>query len=250
MRALALCLSLLLLTACGSLSSFRVLAPSAFDMDQAEPNVYVEPTMSMAQREQLQRQINLGRAQVERFFGALHTTPYFVACATPACALRFGSHGERAAAFGDQAIRLSHNGLTAPVVAHEWVHAEVYRRVGGAWKVGRIPRWFDEGLAVVIADEARHSETNWREIQRRGQATPALAELMSRRDWVAAVIRYGEPNVDDPNNLRVVYSTAGHELRRWLACAGPAGTLALLGAVRAGEPFAAAYGRLGGRCVG
>ena len=33
---------------------------------------------------------HIGRAQVERFYGSITTTPYFVACVTSECDVRFG----------------------------------------------------------------------------------------------------------------------------------------------------------------
>ena len=239
----------LLLGACGSLQSARMLAPGLYGMAQVDAKLYVEPAMSAAQRQALQRQIEIGRAQVARFYGGITTAPYFVACISAACAAHFGSLGARAAAFGDSAIRLAPDGLTAPLVAHEWSHAELYGRVGGWLAARRLPRWFDEGLAVVVADEARHTEDNWREIQRRGLATPALTELESFSDWTRAVRSYGETQIDDPDNLRLVYSTAGHELRQWLRRAGAGGVQSLLTAVREGEAFDTAYQRIGGGTV-
>ena len=239
----------LLLSACGSLHSFRMAAPGAFGMEKVGAALYVEPEMPREQRDRLVQQIALGRAQVERFYGTLETTPFIAACATTACSARFGSYGERATAFGDGAIRLSHNGRAAPLVAHEWSHTEVFHRVGGWTKVGRLPRWFDEGLAVVIADEPLHSEANWQEIGRRGLPVPALADLVSREQWAAAIRQYGETLGDVPGNLRVVYTTAGHEVRRWLGCAGAERALALIAAVRAGEAFEAAHARLGAACA-
>ncbi|MBC7733064.1 MAG: hypothetical protein H7306_14390 [Bacteriovorax sp.] len=238
-----------LLSACGTLGSARMLSPGSFGMDEVNAKLYVEPAMGVEQRQDLQRQIGIGRAQVEHFYGDITTAPCFVACVTAECALRFGSHGERAAAFGASAIRLSHNGLAAALVAHEWSHVELYQRVGGWPRVAQIPRWFDEGVAVAVAGEARHSEANWREIQSRGVPAPALTELVSRSDWNAALIKYGETRPEDPGNLRAVYSAAGHEVRHWLACAGPAGTAALLTAVSEGAAFDSAYRRIGGSCV-
>ena len=240
----ALCGAALLLSACGALHSARMLSPTSFGLEAAGPKLYVEPAMTAEQRTALQAQIAAGRALVAAFYGDIATDPYFVACVTFECAQRFGSYGERAAAFGDSAIRLAPNGLAAPLVAHEWSHAELYRRVGGAWHWSAVPRWFDEGLAVVVANEALHSEANWQEIQRRGLATPPLTALVTRADWTAAVQQYGETQGDVPGNLRIVYSTAGHEVRGWLACAGPQGALALLAAVREGEAFDEVYARI------
>ena len=237
------------LSACGALHNARMWFPSASGMDEIDPALYVEPAMSAQQRGALQRQIELGRARVEAFYGSITTAPYVVACVTARCALRFGSYGEPATAFGDVAIRLSLNDRLTQLVAHEWSHAELYRRVGGWRHIGKIPRWFDEGVAVVVADEALHAPANWDEIARRGLPTPPLTALVSRSDWAAAIRKYGETLGDDPNNLRVVYSTAGAEVRTFLACAGTVGIAAVLDAVRADEPFGAAYARVGRRCV-
>ena len=242
------------LSACGALHNARMGFPRASGMDEIDATLYVEPAMNADQRRALQRQIELGRAQVEAFYGSITTAPYFVACVTAPCAVRFGSYGEPASAFGDVAVRLSLHRVSLPrrlpqLVAHEWSHAELYRRVGGWRHIGKIPRWFDEGVAVVVADESLHAPANWDEIARRGLPTPPLTELVSRRDWAAAVRKYGETRGDDPSNLRVVYSTAGHEVRGFLACAGRAGVAAVLDAVQAAEPFDAAYARVGKTCV-
>ena len=205
--------------------------------------------MSAEQRQEVQRQIDIGRAAVERFYGDITTTPYFVACLTTSCDDHFGSYGQRAAAYGDLAIRLSAQGLTAPLVAHEWSHAELYRRTGGWWYARKIPRWFDEGVAVVVADEPRHSEDNWREIQRRGLPIPQLGTLISFSDWGDAVNQYGETAGDVPGNLHVVYTVAGHEVRMFLSCSGPTGVAAVLDAVRSGSSFDDAYAIVSAKCL-
>ena len=237
------------LSACGALHNARMWFPGASGMDQVTATLFVEPLMNADQRTALRGQIEVGRARVEAFYGSITTAPYFVACVTAGCAERFGSFGEPATAYGDVAIRVSLNARLTRLVAHEWSHAELYRRVGSWRHIGKIPRWFDEGVAVVVADEALHAPANWDEIARRGLSTPPLSELVTRSDWSEAVGRYGETRGDDPNNLRVVYTTAGREVRAFVSCAGAAGVVALLGAVQAGEPFDAAYARLTRRCA-
>lgn len=241
--------SSLALTGCGAIHSARMWFPAASGMDEVGPQLYVEPSMTAEQRQQLQRQIEIGRASVAAFYGDVTARPYIVACLTSECDIRFGSYGQRAAAYGDLAIRLSAKGLSAPLIAHEWSHAEVYRRAGGWWYARKIPRWFDEGVAVVVADEPRHSESNWREIQQRGLTVPPLGELQSFSDWGAAVRRYGETEGDVPGNLHVVYTAAGHEVRTFLACAGPAGVLTVLDALRSGLPFDQAYSNAKSKCA-
>jgi hypothetical protein len=236
------------LSGCGAIHSARMWYPQAAGMDVVDPQLYVEQAMSTQLRLEVQRQIGLGRATVEAFYGSIVTTPYFVACLTAFCDERFGSYGQRAAAYGDLAIRLSVQGLSAPIVAHEWSHAELFRRAGGWWYARRIPRWFDEGVAVVVADEPRHSEANWREIQRRALPTPPLGALVSFSDWGRAVAAYGETAGDVPDNLHVVYSAAGHAVRVFLACAGAAGVARVLDEVHAGSGFDAAYASVQAGC--
>jgi len=238
-----------LLTACGTVHSARMWFPKTFGMDEVNPRLYAEPAMTAEQRQEVERQINSGRAQVERFYGSITSAPYFVACITRECDVRFGSYGQPAAAYGELAIRLWAKGLAAPVVAHEWSHAELYHRAGGWWYARKIPRWFDEGVAVVVANESRHSEENWREIQRQGLPIPRFDELISFKDWGVAINKYGETAGDVPSNLRVVYTTAGHEVRGFLSRAGPTGVAAVLDAVSAGSAFDEAYARVGGKCV-
>ena len=238
-----------LLTACGTVHSARMWFPKTFGLDEVNSRLYVEPAMTAEQRQEVQRRIDLSRIQVERFYGSITTTPYFVACITKECDARFGSYGQPAAAYGELAIRLWAKDFSAPavaVVAHELSHAELYHRVGGWWYARKIPRWFDEGVAVLVGDESRHSEENWREIQRQGLPAPKLDELMSFSDWGVAVNKYGETAGDVPSNLHVVYTTAGHTVREFLLCAGPTGIAAVLDAVHAGDSFSEAYARAEG----
>jgi len=237
------------LSGCGTIHSARMWFPKVSGMDEVDPQLYVEPVMSVEQRQEVQRQINIARAAVETFYGDITTTPYFVACLTTECDDRFGSYGQRAAAYGDLAIRLSPKGLSAPLIAHEWSHVELYRRAGGWWHARKIPRWFDEGVAVVVANEPRHSEDNWREIQRRGLSMPQLGALNSFGDWGDAVRKHGETAGDHVGNLHLVYTAAGHAVRTFLSCTGPSGVATVLGAVRSGSTFDDAYARVSAKCV-
>jgi len=248
-RALLLGACAVLLAGCGALHSAPMWFPKTSGMDEVTPLLYVEPSMTADQRQELQRQIEIAHATLVAFYGDATATPYFVACLTKACDVRFGSYGQRAAAYGDFAIRLSAEGLSSPLIAHEWSHAELYRRAGGWWSARNVPRWFDEGVAVVVANEPRHSEDNWREIQNRGLPIPKLDELTSFSDWGAAMGRYGETEGDVPGNFHVVYTTAGHEVRTFLSCAGPAGLNALLDALHAGAAFEKAYAAAQTHCI-
>lgn len=248
-KAVLLGASAVLLAGCSAIHSAQMWFPKASGMDEVTPRLYVEPSMTADQRQELQRQIEIARAAIVAFYRDATATPYIVACLTNACDVRFGSYGQRAAAYGDIAIRLSAKGLTSPLIAHEWSHAELFRRVGGWWYARKIPRWFDEGVAVVVANEPRHSEENWREIQHRGLSFPKLDELTSFSDWGVAVRKYGEIEGDVPENLHVVYTAVGHEVRTFLSCVGQAGVITLLDALRSGEVFEVAYAAAQAKCI-
>ena len=237
------------LTGCGTLHSARMWFPKSFGLEEVNPRLYVEPTMTAEQREAVQRQISMGRAQVERFYGSITTTHYFVVCSSRECDARFGSYGQPAASYGDMAIRLGPKGGSAPLVAHEWSHAEFYRRAGGWWLARKVPRWFDKGLAVVVANEPRHSEENWQEISRRRLPVPPLGALTPFGDWGEAVRKYGETAGDVPGNLHVVYTAAAHQVRAFLSCAGAAGVATLLRAMRSGSSFDDAYAAVSVKCA-
>lgn len=68
--------------------------------------------------------------------------------------------------------------------------------------------------------------------------TPTLNELESRGKWLAAVKKYGDDSTNK-EQYKVVYVTAGHEVRSWYQKAGKAGLGQL--AIRQERPFAQEY---------
>ncbi|MHB8809541.1 MAG: hypothetical protein ACYC9M_05955 [Desulfobulbaceae bacterium] len=235
-----ICLATLTLPACGTLKSTKLLAPAAFGMKQIAPRVYVDPKMTAKQRLTLAEAIATARERIHSFYGNVAANPEIIACATEQCFQRFGGVTARAKAYGASKLLLSPRGLTAPIVAHEWSHAELCTRAGGYFAAKDIPRWFDEGLAVLLSNEPTHSEDIWLAVNEAGIATPALNELESREKWLAAVKKYGDASTNK-EQYKVVYATAGHEVRTWYREAGKAGLAQLIEAIKQGRPFAQAY---------
>src|SRR5215471_1911382 len=59
--------------------------------------------------------------------------------------------------YGTTFIRLSPRGLDQTILAHEFSHVELHARIGQFRLLMRaIPAWFDEGLAVIVSDDARY----------------------------------------------------------------------------------------------
>ena len=52
----------------------------------------------------------------------------------------------------NRAVMLSPRGIDPVIAAHELTHVELHARLGR----GSVPQWFDEGLAVLVADDLRY----------------------------------------------------------------------------------------------
>jgi len=235
-----ICLALLGLSACSTLKSAKLLAPATFGMEQIAPRVYVDPKMTEMQRLALTEAITTARQRIHLYYGNVVAEPEIIACSTEQCFQRIGGETARAKSYGAAKMLLSPRGLTAPMIAHEWSHAEFSTRVGGSFAAKDIPRWFDEGLAVLVSNEPTHSEEIWQAINEAGITTPALNELESREKWLTAVKKYGDA-ATNKEQYKVVYATAGHEVRHWYRKAGKSGLSQLIEAIRQGKPFIQAY---------
>ncbi len=181
------------------------------------------------------------RSKVLDHFGEINSSPDIFACSSNACYQRLGGTTSRAKAFGGSKILLSPRGITAPLIAHEWSHAELYDRLGGYPELKKVPAWFNEGLAVVVSDEPTHSEQVWNDIVKSGIPTPTLAELTTQKNWPAVVKIYSADTNVNPEALKVVYATAGHEVRGWLSKAKSDGLIRLITLLKQDVPFEKAY---------
>lgn len=116
------------------------------------------------------------------------------------------------------------------LLAHELAHLLVFRASGGA----RLPRWFEEGVATVAARE-------W--------------GLEDGARFAAAVIGPGPESLAeveraftlDPGQVARSYALSAALVRYLLRLGGPDAVAVLLGQVRRGETFEAAFLRTAGR---
>ena len=243
---LALLAAAALSAGCGPAAVVRRLVPALSGMEREGPSLWVEPGMALALRAELQQDMVLARDRVGRCYGSVESSPRVFACFSPARARSLGLRARnRGVTLGGRTIVLGPHGLVTPILTHEWAHAESSARLGRG-VMRRVPRWFDEGLASVVADEPWHSEAHWREIERRGMSVPHMNELYTYRQLLDALRDYGDTRSDSAGNQHVVYSAAAHEVRGWLARAGRDGLPRLITALRAGESFGPAYLRIGG----
>lgn len=149
-------LAVLLAAAAGVVVAYPAVAatacPGCYGLERVRPGVHVEPGLTLAQRRQVTDAVAEGTRRVAAFFGDLRSDPEFLACLSDACYARIGGGGERGIAVLNRAVMLSPRGIDPVIAAHELAHVELHARLGGA----AVPQWFDEGLAVLVSDDARY----------------------------------------------------------------------------------------------
>ncbi|OZM81856.1 hypothetical protein [Pseudonocardia sp. MH-G8] len=144
--------------------------------------------------------VDEGTQRVAEFFGDLRGGPAFLACLTDACYARIGGGGERGIAVLNRAVMLSPRGIDPVIAAHELTHVELHARLGSA----TVPQWFDEGLAVLVSDDARYLQPAGTGDRCRVEPAGPLPETLG--DWLHAAGA-------DPQ----VYAQAGCAVSRLLA---------------------------------
>jgi hypothetical protein len=95
------------------------------------------------------------------FFGRPAADPAYVFCDTEKCDRRFSLRtvkgaGPRAKTVGDQLIVIGTRGRDQVIITHEQVHADLHSLFSLVDVIrGRVPAWFDEGLAGYVAKDKR-----------------------------------------------------------------------------------------------
>jgi hypothetical protein len=207
-----------------------LVCPGCFGFERLSDAVYVERSMSDAERTQFRQAMAQGTERVAHFYGQLTAEPVVLACATDACSQRLGGGSSRGAAYWTVALRLAPLGLNPVIIAHERSHIELHRRLGLLkFLTGAIPSWFDEGVAVVVSDDPRY-------LRPAGDGDRCLAAPDSRLPQsLAAWLRAAGQQHD-------VYAQAACKVVRWMeAHGGEHAVTALVEHVRGGATFDAAY---------
>jgi hypothetical protein len=206
------------------------LCPSCYRLERETPNLIVEAGMPAAMRRQLESDIALAETTVRSFYGTFEKQPLLIACATDACDLRLGGRGSRAATMSTPlttVIRLAPSGLNPTILAHEFSHVELLRRLG-TWALikGILPAWVDEGVAVIVSNDDRFLRPGFkaadrclRDTDRPLPVTPfewgpiAGKDTMIYADAACRVLHWIDANGGTPGLLRALDSVAaGHHV--------------------------------------
>lgn len=205
--------------------------PGCFGLEQAGDGVFLQTGMAAAERSRVLATVSAARAQAAQFYGGLQHQPRILVCADDACYQRMGGMpGTATGALGATALEVSHLGAEQQVfITAGLSRAELYGRVG-FWKfnLGAVPMWFDEGLAVVVADDNAYILPPGRHDRCLTGALPDMPATPS--EWQEEMQQEG------PTAL---YAQAACKVDMWMARnGGSKAATDLLAKVAQGEDFA------------
>jgi len=175
------------------------------------PNVFADKAMPIAQQQQFLHRLQVSREKIQHFFGSIEANPTIYACVTPACARIFGGVKAKAKAYGASKILLTAEGLDNTTIIHELAHIELHKRIGSKQAWHKIPMWFDEGLAVLICEDARYHEVHWQRMTNNGNNVVALDDLVTERQWMQAVQQGKWPYGVARKAVQEWYAARGHQ---------------------------------------
>ncbi|MEU4160138.1 hypothetical protein [Actinoplanes sp. NPDC026670] len=136
-------------TAVAAPSIAAIACPQCYGLSSLGGGVYAE-----RDDEAYQRIVATAEQRISAFYGDRTSDARVLICATKECYQSIGGGGEKGQAFGRWALRLSPDGANETIATHELAHIELHKRLGSAYE--SVPDWFDEGLAVLISDDARY----------------------------------------------------------------------------------------------
>jgi hypothetical protein len=101
--------------------------------------------------EPLQQMVTSALERIRHVYGEPHSRPPIFITSSLKTANRWGAN-ETAAMhrLPCACIIIGPQGQNVDVIAHEWLHAEIYQRIG-AWRfLVEVPIWFDEGAGLTV----------------------------------------------------------------------------------------------------
>ncbi|GIE88297.1 hypothetical protein [Actinoplanes regularis] len=150
----AVAVALVLGTAVGAVAAAApsiaaVTCPQCYGLSGLGDGVYAERDDAG-----YRRAVDAAQRRIDAFYGGRQAHARVLICATDACYRRIGGGREKGKALGTRALLLSPTGAGEVIATHELAHLELHQRLGAAR--GKVPHWFDEGLAVLVSDDPRY----------------------------------------------------------------------------------------------
>ena len=122
-------------------------------LDRVAPDLYIDPNMPKAQKQELQQRVDASKERVSTLYGEYSATPVIIAGQHTMDVMKayssnpFNRAGQARISFVATFIILGPDGSrSVDVLSHELAHADISARIG-YWRRGKVPNWFDEGGA-------------------------------------------------------------------------------------------------------
>lgn len=159
--------------ACAMPGPQHALIPQVHGLAPIAPGVFSDAPKDAARQLDALAQ---GRARAEAFHTGVMPDRMILCTAQP-CARQLGIK-PNGLAYGHRLVLIGPEGITPAVMGHELSHVALARQLGPTGQVlGRIPRWFDEGLAVWLSPDPRYTRPE------AAQDAEWITQARSLHDW-------------------------------------------------------------------
>jgi hypothetical protein len=198
-------------------------------LTRLDDGLYVDPGMPPEERERVKTVVSESLQRVEHFFGTTTSRPTIIATYTPALQEWLGTTaGVAHRSLIGSNIVLSPTGENVDVLSHEWTHCVLGARVDAMTLLrGRLPVWFDEGLAMQNDRRPLYAVDAVE-----GMPTPEELVIIATRDGF---------QTGGGKGAVYAYRLARQEVARWYRIAGKKGLNEFIRRVKEGDDFMTAY---------
>jgi len=205
------------------------VCPQCFGLQDAGEGIYLQSGMDEVHRARAHAAVDAALARVAGFYGPLRHRPRMLVCGDDACYHHIGGAANSAVgSLGDFSLYVSSQGVNPVYIAAGLSRAELAGRVG-FWKfnLGAVPIWFDEGVAVVVADDPAYLLPPGR--GDRCKAGPFPDMPATPTEWQEEIQQEGD----------VLYAQSACKVDMWMVeHGGPKAVTGLLDEVAQGQDFA------------
>jgi hypothetical protein len=207
-------------------SAAAAVCPSCFGFQQARVDIYVQSKATEGERSAIVSTIAGARSQLTAFWGPLKAKPRIFVCSDDDCFRRLGGGRRRGMSLFDRVSVLSPRGSNVLIAAHELSMNELHHRVGlWAFATGRVPIWFDEGVAMYASNDLRYLAPV--DQADRCLVAPPMSLPTGMFDWNRTALR-------DQH----LYAKAACRTSQWITShGGPPAAVALVEKIAAGQSF-------------
>ena len=170
--------------------------------------IYFNPNTARNKIDTLQSLIQQASMRVAGFWGQQTCNPKFIYCDDAQDFKKYGSSNPVPALthlkLGSYIV-ISNGGIDLDIIAHEISHAEFYERIGFYNWSFKIPRWFDEGLAMQNDYRNYYSEDTLKARSDNYKNLPDVRNFKTDGQFY-------EGSVD---RVMLNFMTARHEVKKW-----------------------------------